>query len=72
MINDIAAEICRVCDGQAFITQTQLAKAMGVKDPKSLKKYLLGLEAFAGNRFLVRDIAARIKDACIVYGLEEK
>ena len=67
MVNEITKEIRRVCDGQAFITQTQLATAMGVKDPKSIRKYLIGLEAFEGRRFLIRDVAARIKDACVVY-----
>lgn len=63
--NDITHGLRMVTDGQAFITVSQLAKAMGRSDPKRMKKlYLEGLEAVDGKYYLVTEVAGVLKSRC--------
>ena len=63
--NDICAELARVTEGQAFITCSQLARALGIKHTENVKKeYLAGLEAVDGKRFLIREVADALKKKC--------
>lgn len=63
--NDICAELARVTEGQAFITCSQLARALGIKHPENVKReYLVGLEAINGKYFLIREVADVIKKKC--------
>lgn len=63
--NDIADELQRVTDGQAFITITQLATAFGRNNPAKVKKaYLSDLEAVDGKYYLIREVADVLKKRC--------
>lgn len=63
--NDICAELSRVAEGQAFITCTQLSRALGIKHSENVKKeYLTGLEAVNGRYYLIRDVADVLKRKC--------
>lgn len=63
--NDIAYALGKVTNGQAFITCTQLARALGRADPQKVKKdYLLDLEAVDRKYYLIRDVAAKLKKCC--------
>ena len=63
--NDIADALCKVTDGQAFITLAQLTKAMGRADPQRVKKaYLKDLEAIDGKYYLIREVAERMQQRC--------
>lgn len=63
--NEITAELSRVANGQAFITTTQLARAMGRADPQRVKReYLSGIEAVDGRLYLIREVAEVLKSRC--------
>lgn len=63
--NDITAALRQVTDGQAFITLSQLARAMGRSNLTKVKNdYLRGLEAVDGKYYLVREVSARLKQCC--------
>ena len=63
--NDITAALRQVTEGQAFITLSQLARAMGRSNLTKVKNdYLKGLEAVDGKYYLVRDVAVRLKQCC--------
>ena len=47
-------------EGGGMITRAQLAHAMGVKNPKNVDCYLIGLERIAGKYYLVSDVADRL------------
>ena len=65
--NDICAELSRVADGQAFITCTQLSRALGIRHSENVKRdYLSGLEAVNGKYYLIREVADVIKEKCRV------
>ena len=56
--SEIASELRRVTDGQAFITSTQLARAFGcAKADKVKEKYLKNLEAIDGKYYLIKEVA---------------
>ena len=42
-----------------FVNRSEVAKALGYKDPHSVDKYLRGLPRI-GNRYFVGDVAGRI------------
>lgn len=63
--NDIVHALESVTDGQAFITAAQLTRAMGRTDPKRIKAaYLKGLAAVDGKYYLIREVAAVLKERC--------
>ena len=60
--NDIVYALRQVTDGQAFITLSQLARALGRADPQKVKRdYLLDLEAVDKKYYLIRDVAKVLK-----------
>lgn len=62
---DISAELRRVTEGQAFITVTQLARALGEKNTSRVKtKYLEGLESVNGKYYLITEVADALKRSC--------
>ena len=46
--------------GGPFTTRKKIATALNYKDPKSVDKYLKGLEKINGNRYYSADVADRI------------
>jgi hypothetical protein len=51
-----------VTGGQAFITATQLARALGCADSYKVKsKYLKGLPALNGKYYLILDVAEELR-----------
>ena len=63
--NDISAALSQVAQGQAFITCAQLTRALGRKDADKVRRsYLLDLEALDGRYYLIRDVAAILKQHC--------
>ncbi|MBR2255854.1 MAG: hypothetical protein IKF45_01890 [Lachnospiraceae bacterium] len=63
--NDICLALERASGGQAFITVSQLTKAMGRSDPKKVKAaYLSDLEAVGGKYYLIREVADVLKKQC--------
>lgn len=62
---DIANALQKSAGGQAFITAKQLAIALGEKNMYRVKqKYLSGLEAVGGNRYLITEVAEQLKNSC--------
>lgn len=58
---EIARALTQAVGGQAFITATQLARAMGRKDTYKVKlEYLDGLE-HVGKLYLIEEVADAIK-----------
>lgn len=58
---DIAKDLRTVTGDQAFITASQLTKALGRVDPYKVKKeYLMELEHVDG-RYLISEVAAALK-----------
>lgn len=63
--NDISDELKKAAKGQAFITASQLAAALGRSDQAKVRNaYLKGLEAVDGKYYLVRDVADVLKQRC--------
>jgi len=63
--NDITYELMKATKGQAFITCTQLTKALGRTNSLKVKHaYLSGLEAVDGKYYLIRDVAEVLKNRC--------
>ena len=63
--NDITAALRQVTGGQAFITCSQLARALGRADPQKVKReYLRDLEAVNGKYFLIREVSEVLKEKC--------
>lgn len=51
-----------VTGGQAFITATQLARALGCADSYKVKtKYLKGLPALNGKYYMILDVAEELR-----------
>ena len=68
---DIAKELRRFT-GAGTISRTQLAEFLGEKNPSRVrKKYLEGLEAIGGRRYLITDVADRLKINSEVVGVED-
>ena len=60
--NDIAYALKQATNGQAFITLSQLARALGRADPQKVKRdYLMDLEAVDKKYYLIRDVASVLK-----------
>lgn len=56
---DIRRALAKAGETQAFITETQLAKCMGMKSANYVKKvFLSGLECVDGKYYLISDVAA--------------
>ena len=63
--NDIVYALRQVTGGQAFITLSQLTRALGRADPQKVKReYLADLEAVGGKYFLIREVAGVLKEKC--------
>lgn len=68
---DIAKELRRFT-GAGTISRTQLAEFLGEKNRSRVRnKYLLGLEAIGGRRYLITDVADRLKCSCELMGEED-
>lgn len=64
--SDISASLRKVTGGQAFITVSQLAKALGRTDQAKVRKaYLSDLTAVDGKYFLIAEVADVLKRRCI-------
>jgi hypothetical protein len=64
--SDISASLRNVTGGQAFITVSQLAKALGRTDQAKVKKaYLADLTAVDGKYFLITEVADVMKKRCV-------
>lgn len=62
---DIAGALRAVTEGQAFITASQLARAMGRSDQRKVKDaYLKDLEAVDGKYYLIIEVAKALKERC--------
>ena len=60
----IAKEIRR-CVGGPFITAAQFAQFIGDKNvSRARRKYLQDLEAIDGKRYLISEVAERLKNSC--------
>lgn len=56
---DIRQALAKAGETQAFITKTQFAECMGMKNANyAKKKFLSGLECIDGKYYLISDIAA--------------
>lgn len=67
--NDIASALRKATGGQAFITVSQLAQAMGRTNQTKVKQsYLQGLEAVDGKYYLVTEVAGVMKERCKLQG----
>lgn len=60
---EIAAEMRRQYPGKGFVTQSEIAAFIGEKNQYRVKKkYLTGLEALGGKRYLVTDVAKALDE----------
>ena len=55
--------------GSPFITRNELAGLLGYKKAQRVtERFLIGLEAVNGTRFLISEVAERIKSSCQIVG----
>ena len=63
---DIAKELRRFT-GKGTIKAGEVAKFVGDKNVHRVRqKYLIGLEAIGGRAYLITDVAARLKENCVM------
>ena len=62
---DIASDL-RQFTGGGTITITELCKFLCLKDPyKAKRKYLHDLQAIGGTRYLITEVAERLKEMAV-------
>ncbi len=55
------ADSMRAFNGHAeFITRIDLARFMGIKNPRNVDKYLVGLDRVNGKYYMISDVSSRI------------
>lgn len=63
---DLVLDMKTFMKGSSFITKADLARYIGVKQPRYIEKYLINLEMLSGKYYFIPEVAGILKENCIL------